>query len=253
MFEFKDKTQSVADLFTSALTLYRVSLKETWFLTLIIVLATSIIPGMFFNYDGNVVLNKQYMWYYVFYGLFSAGISSFCAGMVMERMFVVGSKAKETMTDSMKSVAEHFMKIAFCLFLISFLTYTGFVFLVLPGIFIGVLFSYVFPLLLLDDLGIKDAFKGSAYLVYDNWFRIFTILSGPYLLVFFSGIIIGIFPGLGGQLLQAIVMWVSLPLLYALILTSFYDSKLRHHMPLHLRIQSKQAKPKKDKAKKASA
>lgn len=244
MFEFKDEPQSLSDLFNGGLNLYSISFKETWYLTMVIVLVTSIIPGLSFNYSGEVLVIPAYMWFYIFYGLFSAGISLFCAGLLMQRMFVIGSKTKEKMTASIKHVTEHFLKIAISLSLISFLTYAGFVFLILPGLFIGVLFVYVFPLLLLDDYSIKDAFKGSAYLVFDNWYRIFAIMAAPIALVCVATLLVGGNRGFWVQIIQAIVMWFSIPLLYAMILASFYDSKLRHHMPLHLRIQSVKSKSK---------
>lgn len=248
MYRFKKKKQELMALFLDGLNLFGQGLRHVWPWAILAALFGMFAPHLTIQsleFDG-AKFHIAFDWSVIaIMAIFSVPGLYFLA-VLMRRMFLMGADQEESIQISLFYVAKRFIPIFIAELCVSLLTGIGMLFFLLPGIFVSVAFVFVGPLILLDDYNIWEAFKISWELVVGNWWRIFLMLIFPYLLFAISGYLPKSEKPLMDHLIHSMMMCFALPLLSAFILTIFYDTKLRHKVPLHLprKLQKKTAKKK---------
>lgn len=236
MYRFKKSPQDLPELFVDALNLFGHGLKVVWIWALLaatfgLVTPHMVIEGFSMTSDKiQVHINWPMMLV-----VSSASLpAAFCVGMMTRRLFVLGADQDESVGQSISVVFRKFIPMYIGLFVVALISIIGWMLIFIPGIFFAVVFTFTMPLILLDDYSILGALKESWHLVYDNWWRIFVMMVIPILMV----VAVAMMPAEKMpyivMILQGFVMWFTVPMLLSFLLTIFYDSKLRHHVPLHL-------------------
>lgn len=236
MFTFKTKAQSLSEIIVSGLSLYLTGLKSLWPWTLLLALMSGI-PSLIMGY----LLRHQYSHsVLIVTGLFMLlmlPVIIFLVGFIIHQLFLVGTETKMSFQESSQYVLKKLPRLLIALPIISILSWLGLIFLIAPGIFIGVVFVFVAPLILLDDYSLVESFQYSWFLVWKSWWRTFSIIVIPLVLSIiaspYSYAQIPIF-SFGRIAISVIETALINPLYFSLMLTMYYDSKLRHHVAMHL-------------------
>lgn len=236
MYRFKDTPQELPELVVDALNLFGYGIRHVWIWALLVSLFSLVAPLTFESIEfiaGEV--HATVRWYMIYLNILLSVPGAFCVGMITRRLFVMGAAREESVRASMKLVMGKLIPIYIGLFFASLISIIGWFFVYLPGIFFGVVFAFVTPLILLDDYPILEAFKESWNLVIGNWWRIFAMLLFPLLILVMAGLISINTAPLVSATLHSMILLFDIPLLLTFILTMFYDTKLRHAVPLHLK------------------
>jgi len=124
-----------------------------------------------------------------------------------------------------------------------FMALIGTIFLLLPGIFLYILFMFYFAAIMLDNYDVIGSLKLSAQLVWGNWWRTFIIALIAFIIValvfiFFEAVIdlpvifLTRFPpgevGILSHVVGLILMAIFTPWLVTVMLCQYHDLKLRH-------------------------
>lgn len=110
----------------------------------------------------------------------------------------------------------------------------GFVLFVVPGLFLYVLFFFVFPEFVIKNRSVFDSIKNSCELVWGQWWRTFGIILLAVLIPIGLLEVISVFtvsPGVGAMLahglLQVILLTALFPWLISLMIVLFHDAQMR--------------------------
>lgn len=243
MFAFTDKPQGLLELVTHGLNLFRISLKSSWYWSLLISLLATLYPLYFMKIfeDAFMGFTHSHRLAVTLGWMILAPILVFLAGMLIRRIYVAGARVKENIAKSAGFVGRKVITLYLAMIFIAFLTTIGFYMAFIPGLFVAVLFIFVAPIIVIDQETFWSSFKISAYLVWGNWWRIFVIIIIPLV---FTAVITTYtlkLPLLIATVLQFVEMLFIVPLFYSLVLNGFSDAKLRHKMK-PLKTQSQAAK-----------
>lgn len=246
MYRFKSTPQNLPELFIDALNLFGHGLREVWLWALLAAGVGMLSPRLVI--DGYELVGGKVHWSYswlmlliVFAGSLPA---AYIVGVMTRRLFLMGADRDEPIRETLALVFRKFPQVYFGLLIVSALSILGWLLVYIPGIFLSIVFVYTMPLILLDDYSIFGALKQSWRLVVDNWWRTFTMLLFP-LMMFIMTILIPYSDQYetANALFEALVMWFAMPMMLSFMLTIFYDSKLRHNVPLHLHDTPNKSKP----------
>jgi len=162
-------------------------------------------------------------------------ITAFISGVMIHRIYLVGSQTRKTIGESVKIVLGKFHLLVLASIISSFLVGLGLTLFFVPGIFISIMLVFVLPLILLDNHSITKAYQYSWFLVWKSWWRTFAVLLPPMLvfIVYLPHPTVNT-PSLLYISLDGLRVMLVVPLLLSLLLTMFYDSKLRHRVAMHL-------------------
>lgn len=236
MFTFKTKAQSLSEIIISGLSLYLAGLKSLWPWSLLLALMSGI-PSLIMGYLLRQHYPESVLIVTGILMLLVLPIIIFLVGFILHQLFLVGTQTTMSFQESSQYVLKKLPRLLIALPIISILSWFGLIFLIAPGVFIGVAFVFVAPLILLDDYSVVESFRNSWFLVWNSWWRTFSIIVIPLVLSIlvspYSYAQIPIF-SFGRVALSVIETSLINPLFFSLMLTMYYDSKLRHHIPMRL-------------------
>lgn len=236
MFTFKTKAQSLGEILVSGLSLYWIGLKNLWAWSLLLSLMAGI-PSFIMGYlirqqypSSVLILSALFM-------LLMLPVVIFLLGYIIHALFLIGTQTTMTFQESSKYVLNKLPRLIIALPVIAIASWFGLFFAIVPGIFIGVMFVFVSPLIILDDYSLVDSFRYSWFLVWKSWWRTFTIIVIPLVLsLLTSPFSYAHIPHLSfGRVGLSVIETALINMLFfSLMLTMYYDSKLRHHVAMHL-------------------
>ncbi len=142
--------------------------------------------GIFGNFAGEV--------------LFWVGIAmiflvfAYITSLIVVNEFVRLYEIKEDpstieVAEIWEGVKENFFKMFGAGMVIVLVTAVGFVFLIIPGIYLGVTLSLMAPILIIEKRGIGEAFSRSFSLITEKWWSTFGLLLVTSLIVSFMGFV----------------------------------------------------------------
>ena len=118
-------------------------------------------------------------------------------------------------------------------FLSAILIFVGFIFIIVPGVYIAVRFTFASQAAVLERHSVTDSLRRSWSLVEGNWWRVFGIVAAVDLLVLFleflvSGLVGAIVGSALGTGLSVAVIGILLQPIQAMALTLlYYDLRIR--------------------------
>ncbi|GJM61888.1 MULTISPECIES: hypothetical protein [Persicobacter] len=140
--------------------------------------------------------------------------------------------------------------------LLGFGVVLGFMFLIIPGIFLAVAWSVVLPAKIIEELGIGAAFSKSRYLVRDNWWNTFgffiiiglivwvvgVLASLPLLaqmgLSIFSGIEVGLWAYVYYPVMTVVSNLINMLTIVGMVLTYYHLLAMKEPMGIEDEISS---------------
>ena len=111
-------------------------------------------------------------------------IAPITAGIVM-----LGVKRSALKKITILSIFNYYTitwSLVFASILVSLTTFMGFIFFILPGIYLAVAFSFTTPLIVDKQFGVLKAMKTSLLAVHKKWFKFFTIYASLVIMVLLS-------------------------------------------------------------------
>lgn len=136
------------------------------------------------------------------------------------------------------------------------MVFVGTIFLLLPGIWAWGTFQFAFAVLIVEQAGVFDSLGTSFRLVKGNWWRATTIMTVGFIIMYVLLMVVGIGVGMLSaslrlsllgtvitqQILTAILNLFMLPFMPTLLLSIYYDLKLRNEgSDLAARLQALKA------------
>ncbi|MGI8825577.1 MAG: hypothetical protein ACR2JC_08020 [Chloroflexota bacterium] len=132
----------------------------------------------------------------------------------------------------------------------------GFVFLIIPGIYLSIRLAFYPQGIVIERLGIFQAFARSGHLVKGTWWRVFGILIVLYLLTLFLELVAvalatklvsagGSGPHIVGTIISAVVAILVQPVLLTGLTLLYYDLRIRkegfdiEHLASHMRTDGR--------------
>lgn len=243
MSRFKTTPQTFREIIQNGAILYWDGFKTLWLWSLILAVVSNI-PNWMMAYLMRQQYSIKALIVFDIFSLIFLPIVAFFTAYIMYQLFLIGSQTKKSSEEVIALIRNRLVLLSATLFITVFVTYLGLVLFIIPGIFIAVMLTFVQPLILFDDNSLMDAYKNSWNLVKSNWWHVFSVLTIPIVLMviaapsLYSG-----HPTVLHIIFDVIRMALVTPLLFAFILTMFYDAKARHHVPMHLpRVKKSRAK-----------
>jgi hypothetical protein len=234
MFTFKTKPQSLTEIVVSGLSLYWKGIQSLWPWSLGLAVLTGI-PTLLVGYLMRYQYGNRALLFSGLFTLLLLPLVIFIVSFIIRQFYLIGSQTKESFTDSVNAVMKKLPLLLIALPVISILSWIGLILFFAPGIFIAVMLVFTAPLILLDDHSIVDAFRYSCFLVWKSWWRTFSIIVIPMILsILVSPYNYTATISLTKVSLSIIEMALINPLFLSLMLTMYYDAKLRHNLDLHL-------------------
>ncbi len=146
-------------------------------------------PDTFNNDNPLNMLGNIYSTQYFLFMLGSIISNVVLMSVVYSYIFLYVSKGKDGFGQDEISglVIKNFVPVLFMLLVMSFMIGFGFIFIIIPGIYLAVVFSLVIYAKFTEDLSFGDAINRSMYLIKDNWWFTFGVLIVIYMIAAFSG------------------------------------------------------------------
>jgi hypothetical protein len=240
MLRYAEKPLTIAQIWKMSLKLAGAKFFQMYFIFMSLsVLA--IFPRIIWNEPSINLIIKNHPAGFGVYWLLTIIFSMLIWPFVFHQLskFMEGSPAK--FSESLKLAVKKFPTVMMMFFLTCIIYIFGFICLILPAIFLLVMFTMCIFLIIFENEGAVDSLGDSIRLVWGNWWRTFIVVYLPPLIIFFILLLIKI--GLVAFLLkmslsQNNVAWISsifqfifYPLisiyLYPVHLLQWHDLKLR--------------------------
>lgn len=224
---FSQEPLTIKEIWRNSFQLYRRSFSQTWYLGMMIgaVITISLLVNMIYLDKGLIFKTAS-----VAISLTITLVVIYLTALMLFRIHSIAKDQTTSLTEAITFINSRYLKIAMAALIVLIFSSLGMLALLLPGIFIFVLFTMVQPLVLFDDEGVIDALKGSYKLVWGSWWHTFTVI--------FPLILINYWMSFAVQYAVAQHNWyiacsnllltvLFYPLFYACIIVIFSDLKLR--------------------------
>ena len=150
-------------------------------------------------------------------------------------IYSIYSSATEQKIDNLKAfnlAKSQLLTLYFSLLIYFLAVLVGVVLLIVPAIFIGILFSMVPLYIVIDKLKLYQSFESSVRLVWGAWWQTFFILVIPYALTYFIRSLIKVVPHHDWPVIVDIVLLTLLmPYFYAVLVIQFNNLKIIKSLP----------------------
>jgi membrane-anchored glycerophosphoryl diester phosphodiesterase (GDPDase) len=221
----KTKTQIVKDSFQITYQLY--------FKLILPALLAALFAKMilYLNPQGTHEL-KHYLTYFLM-SLLMAFFSCFFWSMMLKIISI--HDQKNYLSSAFNSTCDKIGEIILATILMYLSVVIGFILLIIPGFYIGVMNFCVLPLIILDNQPIKQAFRTSWFLVRGNWWHVFlsysyAILVPAIIVIIIRFIGILFFPLIINEILFIVIKAALLPYVVVLIFVIYDDLKIRKNL-----------------------
>jgi len=245
MFTFSKKPQSAKEIILGSLTLYWVGIKKIWIMSVVLAVLSGI-PDWVMSYLLRQRYSLKVLFTVDFFLLFLLPVLTFLIAFIIYQLYLIGTQQKKSTSEVSSHILSKLVNLSIALLLAVLVSWLGVFLFIIPGIFIAVMLIFVQPLILLDDHRLVEAFRYSWFLVKNNWWHTFLILTLPLILFYIAIPLPSLYsqpPSLFRIVLDLIRMSIVTPLFFAFILVLFYDAKARHHVAMHLpRIKKNKTK-----------
>ena len=235
---FSDIPQSIIGVWGNSFKLYKKAFSK--------VLPLSVLIGLITNFPAMMLFYRAYKNQFAAYQALPSN-SFFIVSVVLLLviwwfMAVLFLRISDVLEDHVLSCL-HEITVAtykYIVYMVAMLFFiilvsSGFIALVIPGIFFLILFRYVWLNILLDDGTVYSSFKNSAKLVWGNWWRTFVVIFVPTIILVGVFQLVTFFLGgfvqpivIGGKIVLAIIFWsIIMPFMFSLDLCQYRDLKIR--------------------------
>lgn len=224
---FSTQPLTIKEIWRASLHLYSKSLAKTWYLGTIvgIIITLSLIANMIYL-DKDLTFKTAIL----SISLVITLVVVYLTALMLLLIYNIGKNQNRSLVELMTFVNVHYLKVAMAALVVFVIYSLGMFALVLPGIFVFVLFTMVQPLILFDDQGVIGALKGSCRLVWGNWWRTFAVVFPLILINYWMSFAVQYAVTqhnwyiAGSNILLTVIFY---PLFYTCILVIFNDLKIR--------------------------
>ncbi|MFA9389975.1 MAG: hypothetical protein ACERKD_09215 [Prolixibacteraceae bacterium] len=132
---------------------------------------------------------------YVFFNIILSLLATtmmLCTVYCYIKMYIHKGSAGFTVNDVWREVMKNFGRLLIASVLIGLLVGVGFVFCILPGIYLGVALSIIFPILILEEINFSDAFSRSFKLMKSNWWMTFGVFIVAGIMIYILSILLAV-------------------------------------------------------------
>ncbi len=235
--------QNYTSIFKNSWHLYRKSFLRIIILSILIA-AITISPTIYFpklSSDDFALVYHGAIAFLPYFPLFLVFILWFHIAMVSTLNSIIMAEQRSVLQSIFKALSQ--LPVVYVVTIAYFISvFVGWVFFIIPGLFLMFSLILFFPLLILRDANITNVFKKSYHLVYGHWWKTFCVMIVLYLVYFlfvylndlltrtylefeFKGNISAIF--ITHVCLHFVISLFFIPWFYCVFLTLYHDLKLR--------------------------
>jgi len=226
MFKFADKPQTIFEVLTDSLTIYKQTFLRVWYWAVIIPLLSSLplFLGLSVEKTGFTISQFVLMFAIML-------IAAFFMTVLLHRIYCLATIENPNISETINLAKNKWPTVFLAMFITTVLSFIGFMFFIVPGIFLSIMFMFYLPLILFDNTGVVDSIKGSFKLVWGSWWFTFAVIFLPTLIFVLVTSIISLIFGKNVAYWSAIVdivlVTVFTPFIQSIILVQFNNLKLR--------------------------
>jgi hypothetical protein len=204
-----------------------------WFLIIAILRVVPVIYQYVSYYHQDITGHLVFSWKGLVLFLIIVFIESFFVGIGFHSIYSIGKEQRIDLPKSLKVALNKWIPLYVAMLAYFVLINLGILLLLLPSIFLAVLFSMVPPAIVLEPLSIYESFRSSARLVWHHWWETFIVMLIPYSITYLATSMAKFTPWLGkwGYLGDIILLTIALPYFYSMILVQFNNLKTIEALP----------------------
>jgi hypothetical protein len=240
---FPNTSSSIKDIYKATFELYKQSFTKIYWLSLIIALLATL--GFIFatvTSKNALHMSPAVLMYITTGSLLVMLLNAYFGSVLLHRMWILGTDQQQPLTFTFKFILSKYLRLLSMFIILSIASFLlmslfvapGKLFIIILGIilmaFLFVMFFFVWPLIILDDNKVFQAFKNSWQMGWKNCWRTVAVIFP----ILFVGIIFTFILNevLGGNFIGYIIINIIFdtlfyPLSYAFILMQYNDLKLR--------------------------
>lgn len=182
MYKFKNVPLTISEILKEGWELYKPSIKPVLFWSFIIAII-HIIPfylGYIGFYEIKANGGLSFSWTAVLVIGLLLFVESFFTTALFYPIYLIATGQKVTFKSVLDTARSLIFPIYFALLLYFLAVNIGVFLLILPAVFIGILFSMILPFIICERQSVIPAFRSSAKLVWGHWWQTFFALVIPY-------------------------------------------------------------------------
>jgi hypothetical protein len=204
-----------------------------WFLIIAILRAIPLIYQYVSYYQRDITGHLVFSWKGLVLFLVLIFIETFFIGVGFHSIYSIAKNQKIYLFKTLNVALKKWIPLYVAMLAYFVLVNLGILLLLLPSIFLAVLFSMVPPAILLEPLGIYDSFRSSARLVWHQWWQTFMVMLIPYSITYLATSLAKFTPWLGKWVYvgDIILLAIALPYFYAMVLVQFNNLKIIESLP----------------------
>ena len=204
-------------ILSQSFNLYRQAFNKLW----PIALFAAIFVNMLLYITPVTPMGEKFNLSRLVVSVFAAFISYFF-GAVMLKIIALKDE-KNAMNDAFNICVDKVFEILLAGIAVYVLVFIGFLLLVIPGIYLSFVCLFVLPFLILDNLGVKQSFISSWYLVKGKWWHVTLSYTFAILIpIFFTFVLIIASSFFLPNLVKAMVFIAIKTLIYPYIIVVIY-------------------------------
>jgi membrane-anchored glycerophosphoryl diester phosphodiesterase (GDPDase) len=218
--------KSKKEITTASVKLYMALFNKLWPVSLVAALITRML--LYITPHGPHELKSHLSYFLV--GILVVCLSSIFWAMMLK---IIDSNDKANyIKKAFDESADKILQLLIAVLLMYLSTMIGFVLLIIPGFYIGFMNFCILPLIILDNMGVKQAFITSWSLVRGNWWHVtlsyFRAIIIPAVIIVFIEIIgLHFLPAMVNDILLIAIKTALFPYIAVLIYVIFNDLKCR--------------------------
>jgi len=227
VFKFSDKPQTITDVLRDSLEIYKHTILQVWYWAAVVPLLSALPVFL----GGTPTKTAAFTVQHIFFMAFTLVVAAYFMSLILHRIYKLATARNPAISESLQLARNKWLTVFLAMLLTTAISFIGFLFFIVPGIFLSILFMFYLPLILFDGMGVFDAIKGSCQLVWGHWWFTFALIFIPTLLLVFLTLLFMTLFGKENAFLttvfDVVVLTIVTPFLQAVILTQFNNLKLQ--------------------------
>lgn len=235
MYKFETTPLTLSGIFKESWAFFRASIASVvlWSFLISVVHILPNLFGFFGFYHQNCSGHLVFSWWgLLFYVVLLTAVSYFLA-VLLYIMYSIATEQKVNYRIVFNQAAGQFVNVYFAILIYFIIGVVGLFLLILPAVFLCVLFSMFLFYILYERDSIYYAYEKSAKLIWGHWWQTFFVIAIPYSIGFLVRILGKVFNLHTDWTLLAdlIVQTLVLPYFYAALLIQFNNLKVIKSLP----------------------
>jgi len=227
MFKFADQPQTISEVLIDSIDIYKQTFLRVWYWSAVIPILSALPVFILGSKDKAAALSGGQVVFMIFIML----IAAFVISLLLHRIYLLVTKDNPDISESISLARNKWLTVFLAMLITGVLSFVGFMFFIIPGVFLSILFMFYMPYILFEGDGVVDSIKNSCKLVWGSWWFTFVVLFLPTLMLVvatsFFTLLMGKDVEYGSTIFDMVLVTIFTPFIQSVILVQFNNLKLQ--------------------------